>query len=93
MSDAQMPTQPNSGQQAASRDEAVAGLNQAHRAVESAITDVRATSRRLESGESWQARSAAVFVDVLRSSIRAAPLTMLTVAFVAGAMLFPGRRD
>ncbi|MBN9040484.1 MAG: hypothetical protein BGP05_18680 [Rhizobiales bacterium 62-47] len=94
MSDALTSGQPGSASGTpASQDQAVASLNKARRAVEGAIVDVKATSQRFENGASWQARSAAVFVDVLRTSVRAAPLTMLSVAFVAGAMLFSGRRD
>jgi hypothetical protein len=90
MSDAQASS--NASSHAASEDRAVASLNEARRAVETAATDVRKFSRRLGHEQSWQARSAAVFVDVLRTSVRAAPLTMMSLAFVAGAMLFSPRR-
>jgi hypothetical protein len=89
MSDAQASS---TAAQAASEDRAVASLNEARRAVETAATDVRKFSRRLGRERSWQARSAAVVVDVLRTSVRAAPLTMMSLAFVAGAMLFSPRR-
>jgi signal transduction histidine kinase len=85
--------QSTSEQRAQSEDNAVESLNEARRAVQTAITDVRRTSRRFKAGESWQARSAAMFVDIVRTSVRAAPLTMVTAAFVAGAVLFSGRRD
>ena len=75
-----------------SEKQAVRRLNRACRAVENAMTDVQRTTRHFQNGESWQARSAAVFVDVLRTSVRAAPLTMLAIAFAAGALLFSGRR-
>lgn len=90
MSDAQAGS--NAAQHAASEDRAVASLDQARRAVETATTDVRKFSRRLGREQSWQARSAAAFVDVLRTGVRAAPLTMMGLAFVAGAMLFSPRR-
>jgi len=57
------------------------------------MMEVRQTPQQFQNGESYQARSAAVLVDVLRTGVRAAPLTMLVVAFLAGAMLFSGRRD
>jgi hypothetical protein len=85
--------QSTSEQRAHSEEKAIESLNEAQRAVKTAITDVRRTTRHFKAGESWQARSAAMFVDIVRTSVRAAPLTMVAAAFVAGAVLFSGRRD
>lgn len=62
----------------------------AQRVVEAAVGDVKQTGRHVK----WAIRSAdrSTGVGILRQVTRIAPVTMLLVAFAAGALLFSGRR-
>jgi hypothetical protein len=62
----------------------------AQRAVEAAVEDVRETGRHVKRAIRSADRSTGL--DILRQVTRIAPVTMLLVAFVAGALLSSGRR-
>jgi hypothetical protein len=62
----------------------------AQRTVEAAVEDVRQTGRHVKRAIRSADRSTSV--GILRQATRIAPVTMLLVAFAAGAFLFSGKR-
>ncbi len=79
------------GTQPGLADRAVDSITDARRAVDAAITEVANTTAHIRAAIDSPDRAAAL-VAWLRRSTRAAPLTMLGIAFLLGATVFSRRR-